>query len=175
MSLWAMMPAFRDITKKLMSLNANECEITPEGKPFPSSGDRFFAVHCSPFSGRSDLTLDELFSVNLTISLKGTHIAYDRWGPELLARKTTGLLWYAGLLSSKLHMNYEMMDLANSLILEFTTQNGYEVPLQFKNADVPTIRGGDWWLAEANEPRMGMSITLYFGDANRIQTIEDEE
>lgn len=155
---------------------------TLNGRPNPNSGDWFVSVHRGGLSGEQDLSLQEASSLKITISRRSNGF-YDAIGPVLL-EPSEGLDDRMDAIIAMM-TNYQdaVRTAANQLIkgtAEYNalhpevavTVNGYVENLRFMGGDDDvTPRQGSWWAAEATETNAGVSVTLRFGLARRIQAI----
>jgi len=153
--------------KTQLSLDDTNCSEEPEGQPPPFSGELYYAVHQGEWSNRSDLDYDETYGLMVTITKRATFAPVDREYSSVFQSLRT----LAAALRTKIHMNYPLINAANVLLTGAV--NGFIEPLVFLSADIPQAKGPDWFWAEGdNEPHAGAAITLTFGRARRIQTIE---
>lgn len=166
-----------------------ECEVMFDGQPPVSMpGDFFVAVHPGEWIGRDAEALDELYGVNITVTLRVTKFPQDRIGINALVgdpgQRLDRLL---EAIRAKLHKDpgprsatnsnhYPVLALANAII--GAGDNGFVEPLVFRGADPPQPRGPDWFLADVNVetrlPPIGLSQTMRFGGARRLQVIEEQ-
>jgi hypothetical protein len=165
-----------------LGLSSDQCDEQPDGQPPPVAGQVYYAVHEGEWTNNDDLALDEHFGLEITITLRSGVVPRDRTAIGILR----DLRRRAAALRAKVHMAYGILDLAGgsygggvwtggrgySLA---ATDNGFVEPLVFLNAGRPSPRGPDWFGAEgAADPPTGVSRTLAFGRARRVQTIESQ-
>lgn len=155
-----------------LGLGSESCDEQPDGSPPPSVGQGpYYAVHEGDWTNDDDLALDEQYGLEITITVRASIAPKDRIGIAILR----DLRVKTAELRAKLHMS----DLAriqwNLLIAD--TENKFVEPLRFLNAGRPTIRGPEWFGADADgvNPPTGVSRTLIFGRARRVQVIEEQD
>lgn len=153
-----------------LSLDVYTCDETDDGKPTPSAGPVFYGVHPGEWRNSADDSLDETYGVLVTITMR-LDVPWDRAGPELLGKATTGLAARCAALRVKVHSSYTLMDLANTLIAD--PANKFVEPLRFTDGGRRARRGGDWWIASGKEKYAGYSQTMTFGRARRVQLISE--
>lgn len=183
MSMRALLLAVRDQLRdtKQLGLDNTNCEVTADEQPFPVAGEIFVAVWYGYWRNKdpNGMSLDEDYGVNVTVSVRATRVATDRIGPSLLAKANDGLLALCEQIRAAIHMDPEDSNTqavvwrANKII--GATVNGFIAPLQFRDGGRPTKRSGSWFGARGGKGVAGLSQTLTFTDANRVQTIEGSQ
>ncbi len=159
-----------------LSLSAATCDEQPDGQPPPNAGQVYYAVHEGSWTNDADESLDEMCGVLVTITLRAGFSPKDRAGLALLRDLRTR----RAALRVAVHDNYVLMNLANTKLNDAFghTVNGFVEPLRFRNAGRPTKQGPDWFNAEAHpngSTITGVSCTLVFERARRVQTLESME
>ena len=177
MSLSALTLAARNRLRTELSLENNACEVTLDGQPIPLAADVFYAVHHDQWqnTGQNVGELEEDFGLVLTISMRGGNIAFDRWGPELLAKATTGLWDRARAAIVKIHGDYTLMNAANTIIGSAATYNRFVEPVWLSNVTTQ-YKPPSWWHRETPSTKgmkyEGAAAIIRFSSAKRIQTLE---
>lgn len=152
------------------TLGDGVCDITPDGRPPPVCGQRFVSVHAGDWSNAASESLDERVGLKVTITDRMGVFPLDRHGLEALDKAQTGLETFAEAVVNALHMSYEHMNAANVLIQGTVTK--FVEPLRFRLGQLD-YRDATWFGATDPDADAGLSITLTFGDALRVQKIED--
>ena len=159
---------------------ALQCDLAMGGKPHPAAGQVFYAVHPYGWTTKNgDYDLDEFMGVKITVSMKLGQTPKDRTLTAAWATPNTGLdaLCRKALLA--IHRQQSVRAAANAIIGATddidATPNGFETELWFKNADPEPVPRDDEWFgadqATATQALRGFSVTLTFGEAERMQTI----
>lgn len=154
-----------------MILPEGVCEITVDGKPPPVCGQRFVGIHAGDWSNSANESLDERVSVQVTITDRIGVFPFDRQGAEALDKAKTAIETFAEAVVSAMHASYDVLNAANTLIEGTVTK--FVEPLRFRFGERPTYRDGIWFGGDDPDQGAGLSITLTFGDARRVQKIED--
>lgn len=159
-----------------LSLGSGVCDVTIDGRPLMICGQRFVAVHAGDWSNASNESLDELVGLQVTITDRVGVTPFDRHGVEELEKAQTGLETYAEAVVAAIHMDYALMNAANALIsASIAGVTKFVQPLFFRFGERPRYRDGTWFGADPPDADAGVSITLTFGDARRVQKVEDIE
>lgn len=159
--------------KTQLALDATNCGEMIDGRPPPFAGQFFYSVDESQWENASDLSLDERLGVAITITLRADATPADRMTTPLQELRRR-----ARQVRVAVHMNYDLLNLVNAAINTEAgqTENGLVEPLKFMDGGRPMIRGPDWFWAEGEDQAItGISRTLIFRDALRVQTIESME
>jgi hypothetical protein len=181
MSQRALLLAVRDYLRQQMQLTDAECDILYDGQPPPDCGERFIAVHAGEWRGGDVEARDDTFGVNVTVTRRTSYAPADRvvsplTGPDFLALDKT-----LDQVASLLHKDpaaagsgtaYPVLALANATI--GSAANGFVEPLTFRDGGRPEPKGSDWFSAEPGQGVCGISQTLSFSGARRIQTNESQ-
>ncbi len=156
-----------------LSLGAEFIDNQEDGKPPPVCGQEYYAISQGEWSNDAANYLDERLGVDVTITLRTPFAPVDRSNDavgKVLRRK-------ANAVKAALHMDYGVLALADTALT--SANQGFIHPLVFLGCDRPTVRGADWFWAENDDGRSvdpsGLSITLKFGRAQRVQRIEEQE
>lgn len=165
-----------------------ECEVMPDGRPPARFGNVFVAVHEGSSSSRARRNLDEYFAFSITLTMKTSHIPFDRIGEQLLASKlarTSGKgqpSFNARMeqLRAFLHMNWTITVLqsqtpksANDNIAAWTpsgTVYGFIEPAGYTGRDKPELVGGEWFGATPDAPNEALKCDMRFDGARRMQS-----
>lgn len=146
------------------------CDVMDDGEPSPRCGDWFYAVHGESFNNGMQNTLDETYSVTVTVTGK-IRQPFDRLGTDLVNKATTGLNDRVQALKY-LHMNYTVMAAANATILAAATGDvyGFCEPLRLASGTLPArVVGASWFKADPTADLCGLVCDVRFVGARRIQ------
>lgn len=159
-----------------MRLEEQQCEVMFDGMPQPVCGELFIAVHPGTWTNDSDTSLDESYTIYVTVTLRVAVVPMDRGGTHALANARDGLDAVVENVRRYLHMSYAVIDDANNIINARANFNDFIQPLKFTDAGTPQPKGPDWFSAvpEESEAMVGISQTLTFRDARRVQVIEEQ-
>lgn len=172
MSMRALLTATRNRIRTALSLTERNCEIMPDGQPPAFSGELYIAVHPGDFYNDSLTSLDETYSVYVTITRRADYSPHDRLGTQLLTH-LDGLYGRAEAVRAIVHMDYSIINAANSIIGPL--RNGFVEPLSFQNCTYLGVKGPDWFNAEGSDDTpTGLAVQLTFGGARRVQVIEEQ-
>ena len=155
----------------LLIPNAESCEIVVDGRPPAFAGQRFVGIHAGDWSNTANESLDERVGLKVTITDRMGVFPFDRQAAEALDKAQTGLETFAEAIVCVIHGSNDVIDLANTIIQGTVTK--FIEPLRFRFGERPVYRDGTWLGAEDPEADAGLSITLTFGDARRVQKFED--
>jgi hypothetical protein len=174
----ALLLAARDRLRTDLGYDARTCEVMPDGKPQAKAGNYFVAICQGPSSCRSMNSLDEYFSFALTLSMRVT-VPQDRIGDQLLARKLAAEIGFnarANALAVALHMDWLLLQAANTLLVEMNPQAvevyGFCEPAHFAGMDVPSLIGGEWFGGKAGDRPEALVAEIRFEDARRMQALQ---
>ena len=148
------------------------CDVGIGPEPAPACGELFIRIYPGNWSviGKDEgADLDEVYGVNICVTRRLNYSPLDRTGTEVLIKATTGLEDVCALIRTYLHYNYTLMNAVNTAL--GGSVNGFIEPLRFRDGGIPIVRGADWFSAE-DETLAGLSQTLIFGGARRLQTVE---
>lgn len=173
--------AIRNQLRTALGLGAHECDLTPGPEPHPRAGHTFIAIHPGGWATRqpSDNYLDEVIGVLVTISLKAGRYPKDRWGPTVTGNSSDVDLPPFELIARRIiaetHLSHTLRTAANDLIAN--DSSGFVEPMRFmRAAGPPQDRPPEWWSVtnqQKNSQPAGMSQTLVFDGARRIQTVAE--
>ncbi len=164
-------------SKSGLGLDDRMCDEQLDGQPPPNAGQLYYGVHSGSWNGSSQEsgeTLDEYYGVNVTITLRIGNVPTDRRGVVAIR----DLRKKAAECRAMLHMSYATINYANAHEEITSANNGFIEPLVFQNALNEQFRGPDWFWAEGMdnaEANVGVSITLSFGNARRVQVVAEQD
>lgn len=180
MSRRALMLATRDLLRSGLGYADRECDLAFDGHPAPRCGKVFLAVHRGGRRNNARDSIDELYDLIVTITIR-VNEPYDRLGTDLIEKAAQGLDDRADAVRAFIHMNYDIMNRANTELMRLakntSTQNvyGFAEPLGFQSDDKPDIKAGEWFHAQAGPVEVGIVQNLTFGGARRLQPIPLEQ
>jgi hypothetical protein len=166
-----------------LALAKTECELAPRsGKPPAVMGERFVGIWAGDRSSLPvTLGLDEVYSVNVTVTYRTSRVPPDRTGPNL----TEAAGAFDDLVDAvRLCLALDVADgrisgatgLAN-VALGFTGDNTspapFYTPLVFLGDGGNEDCGASWFSAEGDEEPEGVKCTLRFGKVRRTQDFGD--
>lgn len=162
----ALLQAVRDRIRSQLSYENSKCDVQVDGMPPPFAGEFYVAVH--PAEWRADvevIPLDEHMGIDVTLTMRLSHVPRDHLGGSLFLLALTGLNARLRAIIRQISMVYSVMDTANANIIG--TEKLYD-PLRFAGADPPRVVPGSWFHAEEDE-EAGLVRTLHFTRARRTQ------
>lgn len=153
-----------------LGLDDKSCDEQPDGQPPPMAGEWYVAVTEGSWTNDATECLDESYGVEITITRRTTFSPSDRVNVAVkreLRRK-------AAEIRAAIHGREEPRIAANTR-LDANVENVFVEPLRFRSAGKIEPKGPDWFWAEGmTNPPTGVAITLIFGGARRVQTIESQ-
>lgn len=157
-------------------LSESLCDVMPDGRPPNDCGEFFMAIHPGGSRGTNYEILDIVHQINITLTIRISRVPFDRIGRQIIVKKQMGLSDFIQLLIQVIHMNYNILLMADSFIgNEFGEEgiidgfpNKWIEPLRFNTCSPPRIVGGDWFHSE-RDAEAGIIQTVTFGDARRVQ------
>jgi hypothetical protein len=172
--------------RSALVLSASVCDVEVGPEPHNIAGQLFFSVHGGEITSvdRQAHSLDQYYSMTVTISIRGAEVAQDRAAPTKIVKAGAGLYALASAAIAALHMSYATIAAANEDMIgveltDYTdastgARNGFVEPLKFDRAGRVTPRPADWWGAEQEEPgAVGYSIDLEFVEARCLQRLTE--
>lgn len=169
----ALETAVRDALKAALSLTDRDCGRTFNGQPPPACGQRYLAVW-SP-AGRdsqSRTSLDEVFKVHVTVTIRATGTTYDRW-----LRHRDDLEKLLNQARAAVHLDvldHRISRAANALAgldsPAATAHVGFREALAYVGLDDWQVVTGRWFQA-AQEDLAGLAQTLRFSKSRRVQAL----
>jgi hypothetical protein len=140
------------------------------------SADLFVGVHAGSWTTRPIEGLDEVYSVNVTVTVRLTTSPVEDWGEVLSGDAGKSLDAELEKIRAAIHLDRdrdEIRVLANQYI--GPNANGFVQALVFQDGGAPTQRGGNWFYSGAGKEQWaGISQTLRFGEAVREQKVEEQ-
>lgn len=180
MSFAALLVRVRNILRDNLSdlLPPEHILIMPDGRPAPACGDRFIAIHATswrPRPGDDDMNrgLSELFDFDCTITYRTPFIPQESIGDEIFLKSLEGMEALCRLIIICIHQNIDLLGLdEDGELLEYPRWAG---------TSLPTPVGPDWFYSSPDQGegfeyiQSGLTMTVSFRDAHRMQTYEDME
>ena len=165
-----------------------EVDIRDNGMPPPRCGNFFVAVHPGSTRNGAMNNLDEYFDFKLTLTQR-VSVPLDRIGDTALASK---LARQSGKGNPSFNARIEQLRAWGSMnwertVLTVRTPNsandnivawapigtvqvyGFVEPAHYTGAEIPVLRGGDWFTADASADDVGLKAELSFANARRLQ------
>lgn len=189
MSINALLLSCADRLQNVFNLTASNVGIQIDGQPPPFAGELYIALHQSGFQNNDRIgqSLDETYGTNLTLTYRTGFVPIDRVGAEALTKLVTGLNARVDKARAAIHMNYDILQMAGGSARtggkQFSlldTVNGFVEPLRFYTATPPQWKYAEWFwsVEEMGDSKIrcpcGLVVTLSFGGARRVQTIESQ-
>lgn len=179
MSLAALLQAARDTLRSEISLQPIECDVRPGPQPPPVFGQRYVALYATRWVNLTPTMtagVDEGYSIAATVTLRTGSIPIDRLGGDLYIRALTGIEALCRQVMVAVHMNYDLMNLANSFLPD--ASNKLEQPLFWESCDAePELRDESWVWAKPQDGQApttcALTMEVRFGDARRTQSFEN--
>jgi len=175
MSQGAYADAVKQTIQTLFNVDDASCDVMFDGQPKPSAGQWFYAVHPGSWTAQGeDYDLDEKIDIQVTVTRRLGDTPQDLGGIavwkkylEPRCRQIVGAI----------HFNYDVMNLANSLITAGSDE--FHKPVIFTGAaGTPQLKGPDWFTAitpdAGTTADAGVCLTLRFSGAERTQGVQDE-
>lgn len=170
MSLSKLLIAVRNQLRKKLGLSAEECQVRPDGRPNPTSGDLFIAVYGSQKSGEEELELGiaKLYGVSCAITIRTAFLGDDKLG-DFYVESLTGIEDISDKVEGYIHKRFEVMAAANDLIRD----SSYKIiePLRWTDTDpAPTLVRDDWFDPTSTQNQagaVGMVMVVRFSQARR--------
>lgn len=185
MSLAAIALATRDTLQTTFGTDAESCEVGFDGKPKPSCGELYLAVHSPSWQGISgDYDLHEEAQLAVTLTMRIGFAPKDRYGIAVWLEATDGMDRRCRQVITALHHNQAVRIAANAYLADWGREGSGLIitPLQFLQAQPVTVRDYTWFDAvmpanpsEHKLAESGVSQTLFFGKCQRCQNIPDME
>jgi len=177
MSQAALLEAVRDrLIKQLKYVLHKDIDILPSGKPAPIAGQRFVSVWGRKRSTKEHRALDERYEVKITVSLRGGNVPWDRWGDGIWLKALRGMESSVREIVAVIHGSGDdgisLLAAANDLIGPTSNKFLTGVPLIFSGEQGPDPRGASWW-GKPDENWAGIVSTLTWGEAQRIQLVDN--
>lgn len=177
MSMSALLTAVQNrLCDKLGYVKHRNIEIVPRpGRPTNIAGELFVSIWGVKLTKYHNRALDERFDVRVTVSMRGGRVAWDRWGEGLWLEATRGLEPHVRAIVAQIHgagqNGIELLTAANQLIEGESNKFLTGHPLVFTGELGPDPKSSAWW-GKAAESWAGISSTLQFDGAQRIQKVD---
>lgn len=192
MSQRAICLAVRDYLQAQNGWVQEQCDVSVDGSPKPMSDDWFVAIHEGGYVNSSHNSLDEIHSVQVTVTIRTGTMPSDRIANNAIfgggistsgipeeSASTTEILQ---LVKRQLNMDpagYAVLALANAYIVAETPPElsvyGFSEPLCFKSCGKSIPKGMEWFSADpstGSAAMAGLACTMILGDARRTSSIE---
>jgi hypothetical protein len=168
----ALLNAVRDTIQQKLELDSKSCEVTWDGRPHPSAGNLFVAVHRGPRSNGSRTYLDYVMSFFVTIT-KRVNEPFDRLGKSNLVAVTRSLEDVADPIIELIHEDVTgqvSQKFAEYLQIEGEYLN--QAPM-YQGDDGGVIKGAEWFLADPGPGQqiIGVAMQIRFGEATHTRRI----
>lgn len=174
MSIGCLLEAVRDRLRTFVNVDASQCDVTPGGRPIPSSGEYFIGIDDGGSENSTPHYLSETFSVDVYVSYRTGVIPQDRKGKVLYLRTFYGLNDICDLVKVALHGKYEVVTAANALVQESAILAvGFQSPLRFMGAGPARVETGDWSFGTQDDLAY-LVKQLRFGGTLRVQKTINE-
>jgi hypothetical protein len=159
--------------RSTLSLNDTDCDAQPEGQPPPNSGKIYYAVHQGDWKIHeegSDNSLDEIYGVKVTITLRAGGVPTDRLDAEIYTQARL----QAAKVRSAIHVDYTLFNAINALL--DAGEQPFNEPLRFRVIEGPTKKKPDWFYSDQKESKAvsGVAITVVFSGLRRTQDISTQ-
>ncbi len=178
MSWRGLLLAVRDRIRTEAPYEAAICDVTFDGRPHPSCGPLFVAIHKGTRGNRDSATgrvaLDQRYEVRVTVTMRQGPVPFDRLGTDLMIEVENGLETHVDRIIAVVQRDsydYVLCRDADAINASLNT----DPPLRFCESlkymdDGPEREvGGSWFHATAKERAEGIATTIRFGGARRIQ------
>jgi hypothetical protein len=129
-----------------LPINETVCDVMPDGRPPPVFGELFISVHPGGSRGNSQEVLWSIHAINVTVTLRTGKSTNDRVGTHDMIKKSLGILEITTKLTKMIHMNYQILQIANSYIDD--PANKWAEPLRFNTSPSPRMVGKEWLQVE---------------------------
>lgn len=156
------------------SYDYSMCQVMPDGHPPPRAGNIFVAIHQKAMTSDMMNALNEYYDFSVTLTMRLTNVPLDRVGDQLLATQLAtqkGFNRRANVLGSFLHMNWDVLELANQNLLQMmpTVANvyGFSEPARLGGVEVPQLVGSEWFFAEPDDPQAGLKAEISLVNCRR--------
>lgn len=195
MSQWALLMGCRDILRAPkapqqsgltgLGLSNLQCDINFDGQPVPACGELFVCIFPGAWMVSDAEGLDESFDINITVTVRMSVLPSDRQtavtplsslGGKAMAQKLEEI-------RALLHLDNvqdQWLQRANFYLGALEGAGGAFVePPRLRGIAAPQAQGPEWFSAERDVAGQilpcGLSQTMTFGGARRVQRIEGEE
>jgi hypothetical protein len=142
------------------------------GQPASNAGQVFVAIHEGSWRNQAqDIDyLDEVFTINVTVSVKAGTIPLAQWGELVETDQDGGLDYILRRIIGIVHGDYvHIFAAANKNLVGGNSQ--FYKPPGFTHAENPIARGSSWWGAKGatDDGYAGVSQMAVFADIRRLQ------
>lgn len=181
MSAGALRQAVCGIIQAGLGLSSSQCGMEDTARPSASCPkELYISVHPGSWRSRHlDYGLDEEFGVKVTVSYRGSQFQLDKWGDHILG-VADGIEVVARKIIPLIHCRYEVTHAANAILGGNSSGfiNGTYLRLAGEQ-EPPVDRQPSWWggrvSVQSINTYIGMSLTMNFDGARRVQQISEME
>lgn len=183
MSAAALRQAVCRIIQEGLGLNSTQCGLEDTARPSATCpAPLYVSIHPGAWrSRRLDYGLDEVFGVNVTVSYRGTQFQPDKWGDQILGADVSGgIESVSRKIITLIHCKAAPLAAANVIIGGSST--GFIIGEWLRlsgEQEPPADRQPGWWGGQVGKQNTntyaGMSLTMHFDGARRVQSIEEME
>jgi hypothetical protein len=172
----ALLTAVRNQLRTVCSFSNQECQIEPDEMAPGITGHRFIAVMPNGWrrgdtAESSGSARDKIYSVQVTLIMRVTHLARDRQNDNLFLKAATGMEELLDSISAAIDWQYAVIDAANTIVTAAGGSNaarGFCEPLRESAID-PKPRFVDSGIFAATaQPGSALARTITFDGARRI-------
>lgn len=172
MSLGALLQATRDTLRQTIGIRETDCDVQPKGQPTAIAGQVYIGLFGLDWHNETPSMMsgiDELYGVGAMVTIRIAQIPVDRFGGDAYIKPLIGLEAWCRKVMVAVHQNYDLMNLANSLIPDHP--NLLEQPLFWSDTQPePELQDETWFRSNPKDsgPTVcGMSMLVRFVDARR--------
>lgn len=175
MSMVSLLLATEATVRNVLKTDDSHVGVQFDGQPPAFSGQWYIGIHGGTYQSSDYENLVEKYAVNVTITWRKGFAPTDRQAKAIMLKQATGLYDMIRKIQLGVHQSYALMSLANTEPSYGCAigANGFVEPLRFRSCSPPRPVGADWFHADPNEGDGGWIITMSFGDALRVQKIEE--
>lgn len=185
MSMAALLDGVHSHIKTALTLTDDHVAVSFNGQPPPFSGQYFITVHPGEVVNAQDEMREDYYTIYVTVTYRNPYAPTDRQGQDLVRKPADNIYKTCDAIAAAIHGKYDHITVANALISN--TQNKFIEPLRFRGYSGLEERASDWFWSDddwtrpgerksfsLNNVSNGFSVTLFFADACRIQTLVDQ-
>lgn len=170
----ALLVATRDRLRSELKFNPEDCIIQEDGKPTPTCGPLFVAIYgtdWSPDTLDMNRGIDERADIAITVTRRMSATAFDVRGESFYINDSLAIEDTIHKIKCQVHQNYTLITAANALL---TGDNKIMEPLRWLGGDAqPQKVDNTWFSSEAPLDYAGVTMTIRFGRARRMQSLSN--